>query len=98
MSPQGAVRTARSSWADRVQGYGLCGFPSVLGRGAPGAHSGHPPHLDSWHFLDLLCSLASDLCFASWFLELLLETWRGHLRGSLRYIPGPSVLVGRVDS
>ena len=59
MSPQGAVRTARSSWADRVQGYGLCGFPSVLGRGAPGAHSGHPPPLDSWHFLDLLCSLAS---------------------------------------
>ena len=54
--------------------------------------------LTPWHFLDLLCSLASDLCFASWFLELLLETWRGHLRGSLRYIPGPSVLVGRVDS
>lgn len=30
--------------------------PSVLGWGAPGAHSGHSPHLDSWHCLDLLFS------------------------------------------
>ena len=38
MSPQGAVRTARSSWADRVQGYGLCVFP-LFWEGEPLVHT-----------------------------------------------------------
>ena len=64
------------SRADKVWGLGPCEVPSVLGWGAPGAHSGHPPHLDSWHCLDLLYSLTSGhgpqtSAFASWFLELL---------------------------
>lgn len=72
------VQSAQSkiSTTDKVVGLGPCGVPSVLGWGAPGAHSGHPPHLDSWYCLDHLCSLTSGhgpqtSAFASWFLELL---------------------------
>ena len=62
------------SRADKVWRLGPCGVPYVLGWGAPGAHSGYPPHLDSWHCLDLFCSLTSGhgpqtSAFTSWFLD-----------------------------
>ena len=59
MALLGAANTARGSGADTVGGLGICGVTSVLGWGAPGAHSWHPPHLDSWYCLDLLFSLMS---------------------------------------
>lgn len=74
MSPKGAVSTARGSGADTVRGIGPCGVPSVLGWGVPDAHSGDPPHLDSWHCLDRLCSATcgqklQTCAFTSGFLE-----------------------------
>ena len=80
MAHQGAVNTARDFQCDKLWELGPCGFPSVLGWGAPGAYSGHPPHLDSWHCLDLLYSLTSGhgpqtSAFASWFLDP--PKWRG---------------------
>ena len=77
--------------------------PSVLEWGAPGTHSGHHPHLDSWHYLDLLCSLTSGYgpqtsAFPCWFLELLWEKWRGNLDGILWHSHGPSEMVRGVDS
>ena len=74
MAPLHAASTARGSGADTVGGLGLCRVPSILGWGNPRAHSGHPPHLDSWYCLDLLCSLTpghrpQTSAFASWFLE-----------------------------
>ena len=38
MSPQGAIRTAGSSWDDRVWEYGLCGFP-LFWKGEPLVHT-----------------------------------------------------------
>ena len=74
MAPLHAASTARGSGADTMGGLGICRLPSVLGLGTPGAHSGHPHHLDSWYYLDLLCSHTSGhrpqtSAFASWFLE-----------------------------
>ena len=81
---------------------GPCGLSSVLGWEAPGAHSGHRPHLDSWHCLDLLWSLTcghgpQTSAFTSWFLELLYQKWRGHLGGRLWHRLESSVLVKGVN-
>ena len=74
MAPRGTVSTARGSGADTMGGIGPCEVPSVLGWEASDAHSGHPPHLDSWHCLDRLCSATcghelQTCAFTSGFLE-----------------------------
>lgn len=58
----------------RWGGIGPCEVPSVLGWEASDARSGHPPHLDSWHCLDRLCSATcghelQTCAFTSGFLE-----------------------------
>ena len=68
-----------------------------------GENSGQPPHLDSWRYLDLLCSLTcghgpQTSTFTSWFLELLYQKWRGPLGSSLWHRLELSVLVEGVNS